>query len=196
MSAVPAPPARWSRAGAMAAIAAVVALTAGCGAGQVSQTAVQGSHSNGAGGRVGEMTVRDVTFLFDGPPAGDEVYPAGSTVPIEATIVNTGDTQDRLVRLSSPVAATGQIPGGAMTIDAGQTVTAGQTGPVASTEAPYAREGGPLTLTGTTGPIRSGLTYPVSFAFEKAGELVLQVPVAVPDVPRGGQEDRTVQPTG
>ncbi len=184
MHAVPAPPTRRRYAGAMASLAVVLAMIAGCGAGQVSQTALQGTHSNGAGGRIGQMAVRDVTLLFDGPVAGDEVYPPGSAVPVEATIVNTGDTADRLVRLSSPVAAAGQIPGGTITIAAGQSVTAGQTGRIASIEVPYAREGGPLTLTGTTEPIRSGLTYPVTFEFERAGELVLQVPVAVPDRPR------------
>jgi hypothetical protein len=41
-----------------------------------------------------------------------------------------------------------------------------------------------VALTGLREPIRSGLTYPVVFGFERAGDLLLEVPVDTPDVPR------------
>jgi hypothetical protein len=58
-------------------------------------------------GRIGEITVADVEFLFTPPITGDEVYPAGATAPLSVTIVNHGRDPDRLVgsRVRSPRAA-------------------------------------------------------------------------------------------
>lgn len=55
---------------------------------------------------------------------------------------------------------------------------------MSSIELPYEDDAGLLALTGLRVPIRSGLTYPVVLGFERAGDLVLEVPVATPDVPR------------
>jgi hypothetical protein len=45
-----------------------------------------------------------------------------------------------------------------------------------------------VALTGLREPIRSGLTYPVVFGFERAGDLLLEVPVDTPDVPTDEQD--------
>jgi hypothetical protein len=39
-------------------------------------------------------------------------------------------------------------------------------------------------LAGLSTPIRSGLTYQVVFGFERAGDVIVTVPVDTPDVPR------------
>jgi hypothetical protein len=51
--------------------------------------------------------------------------------------------------------------------------------PVASVEARDARAI-EITLVGLTEPVRSGMTYPVTFTFEHAGSLALSLPVETP----------------
>lgn len=173
---------------ARAAAAAVLALlVAGCGAGQEAATGNQVTNASGAVGQVGPISVLDAEFRFSPPIVGDEVYDAGDTAPLSVTIVNNGPTADRLIRLSSPAAAAGVVVADGLVIPGGATLTAGQTG-VSSIEVPFEEDAGLLALTGLREPLRSGLTYPVVLGFERAGDLVLDVPVATPDVPR----DRSV----
>ena len=66
--------------------AAALAL-AGCGAGQIAQTDSQVAAVDGAFGNVGNsIALRDVLMPYPPNPTG--TYPAGSTVPVVATIVN------------------------------------------------------------------------------------------------------------
>lgn len=177
------------RAAARTVTAAVlVLLMTGCGAGQQAATSTQLTHAGGAVGRVGPISVLDVEFRFAPPIAGDEVYGVGDTAPMSVTIVNNGTSADRLVRLSSPVAVAGVVVADGLVIPAGATLTAGQTG-VSSIEVPYEDDARLLALTGLRTPIRSGLTYPVVLGFERAGDLVLDVPVDTPDVPRDPAAD-------
>jgi copper(I)-binding protein len=172
----------------VAAAASLVLLAVGCGAGQEAATSTQVTHATGAVGQVGPISVLDVEFRFTPPIAGDEVYGVGDTAPMSVTIVNNGATADRLVRLSSPVAAAGVVVADGVVIPGGATLTAGQTG-VSSIEVPFEDDAGLLALTGLREPLRSGLTYPVVLGFEQAGDLVLDVPVATPDVPRDPATD-------
>lgn len=167
----------------VATAVALVLLVVGCGAGQEAATSTQVTHATGAVGQVGPISVLDVEFRFAPPIAGDEVYGVGDTAPMSVTIVNNGAIADRLVRLSSPVAAAGVVVADGVVIPGGATLTAGQTG-VSSIEVPYEDDAGLMALTGLREPLRSGLTYPVVLGFERAGDLVLDVPVATPDVPR------------
>ena len=156
--------------------------TVACGAGQIAQTA---EHvTSGAAAHVGEISVLDVEFLFKGPVEGDKVYDIGAIAPLAVTIVNHGREADRLVRVSSPIATRGVIAADGLTIPAGQTLTAGQTGPLSSIEVSYENDAGLIALAGLREPIRSGLTYPVVFTFERAGEVLVEVPVETPDLPR------------
>ena len=177
------------RAAARTVTAAVlVLLMTGCGAGQQAATSTQLTHAGGAVGRVGPISVLDVEFRFAPPIAGDEVYGVGDTAPMSVTIVNNGTSADRLVRLSSPVAVAGVVVADGLVVPAGATLTAGQTG-VSSIEVPYEDDARLLALTGLRTPIRSGLTYPVVLGFERAGDIVLDVPVDTPDVPRDPAAD-------
>ncbi|HXV94823.1 MAG TPA: hypothetical protein VD813_16075, partial [Pseudonocardia sp.] len=177
-------PGRWAGLVALAATLAVALVTAGCGAGQYAQTAQQTTNSTGAAARVGEIAVLDVEFLFDRPVFGDEVYGVGSTAPLAVTIVNTGDRADRLVRVSSPIAEGGVVVADDIVVPGGQTLTAGQVGPVAGIEVPPADEAPLIALTGLRVPIRSGVSYPVVFGFERAGDVRIEVPVDTPASPR------------
>ncbi|GEL22338.1 putative lipoprotein LpqE [Pseudonocardia sulfidoxydans NBRC 16205] len=171
---------------ALFALAALVGA-AGCGAGQHTQTANQVTASGGAAGAVGSIVVRDAHFAWSGPVAGGSVYQPGEDVALQVTIVNErrGGPQpaDRLVAVSSPVATSAEIDGDSRIQD-GDVVTAGYDQPQASMI--LAGEGGvDITLIGLTTPIRAGLSYPVVFTFEHAGQLRLDVPVENPDVRPG-----------
>lgn len=175
-------PSRWTAVRAAAA-AVLVLLAVGCGAGQEAATSTQVGNGTGAAGQVGPISVLDVEFRFSPPIAGDEVYGIGDTAPLTVTIANSGRDADRLVRLSSPVATAGIVVADGLVIPGGTTLTAGQAG-VSSIEVSYEDDAGLLALAGLTAPIRSGLTYPVVLGFERAGDVVLEVPVDTPDVPR------------
>jgi hypothetical protein len=166
-------------------VALLVMVSAGCGAGQEAQTADQITGIGGAYGQTGAVSVLDAQFVFDGPIAGDEVYRPGAEAPLQLTIVNAGATNDRLVEVSSPVAASARITGDPR-IPGGQALTAGYVEPVASVDTREARAIG-ITLVGLNEPLRAGLTYPVTFTFQDAGSLTLSLPVENPDVlpPRG-----------
>lgn len=157
-------------------------FTLACGAGQVAQTAQQATPR--AGAQVGEISVLDVAFLFRPPVVGDQVYRVGELAPLAVTIVNSGATADRLVRVTSPIAAAGVVVAEGVLIPGGQTLTAGQDGPIASMEVSYENDVGLIALAGLREPIRSGLSYPVIFEFERAGAVLVEVPVALPDIPR------------
>jgi hypothetical protein len=180
------PPRTPSRIAAVAHVAAATTLLlaplAGCGAGQVAHTAEIQSVVDGATARVGDIAILDAQFLFTGPVPGDEVYPVGADAPLHLTIVNSGETPDRLVRVSSPIAASGIVMG-PTTVPANGSLTAGQVGPVAGIESAQEDEA-VIGLVELSTPIRSGLTYPVVFGFERAGDVVIPVPVDTPGVPR------------
>jgi hypothetical protein len=159
----------------------LVAL-AGCGSGAVSQTAGQTSAVNGATGQAGRIVLRDAVFEFPDPfvpdPAdGSVIYKTGGVVPLAATLVNTGPTADRLVAVSSPVAAAGQVVGDP-TVPAGSAVTIGNNASAASDA--LALRTIAIRLTGLSQPIRAGLSYPVTLRFERSGDLTVRVPLGYP----------------
>jgi copper(I)-binding protein len=92
------------------ALIAAVAV-AGCGAGQITQTARQVAAVEGANATAGHISVRNATIEFDEAGHGAAVHPIGGSAPLEMLIVNTGAEVDRLVAASSPVAESVQISG-------------------------------------------------------------------------------------
>lgn len=177
---------------------------AGCGAGQVAQTAYQTNNSGGASGQVGAVQVLDARI-----EAGEEIEAAsafarGGEAPLEMRIVNTGAAADRLVSITSPVASsvllsgsTDVIPGVPLVIEGvpaatGAAVPTGEPGPsgVPATPLPAAPEPvaergvAQAVLTGLREDVRSGLTYQLVLTFEKAGEVRVEVPVNNPTAPR------------
>jgi hypothetical protein len=154
-----------------------VVLT-GCGAGAISQTADQASGVDGAHGRVGTIDVRDATIAFAGQGTTDAVYRAGQTAELSATLVNSGATPDRLVKVSSPDADSGQIEGDAV-IGGGRAVQVGNnnasSGAVALPDRTIS-----IKLVGLKNDIRPGLKTPVEFTFERAGAVTVELPVGYP----------------
>jgi copper(I)-binding protein len=209
---------RILRARSTRAVVGVVALgvlaLAGCGAGQVSQTANQQSGSEGANAGTSGVVVRNAVIEYGGTAADGSVYPAGGSAPLQMWIVNEGSEMDRLVSASSPAAASVQVsgetevPGGEVLVVEGAPQAA--TGPATPTPQPGATAtptasptasprpgstpaaiGAPgedrvaqMVLVGLREDIRAGLTYPIVLVFERAGEIRFNIPVGRPEEPR------------
>ncbi|MFL6120232.1 hypothetical protein [Actinophytocola sp.] len=71
----------------------------GCSAGQVAQTAGMPPAVNGNMGQVGKMMLRDVQVAA---PDDGEAYTAGEDAPLLLAIANTGEDNEKLVRVTSP----------------------------------------------------------------------------------------------
>lgn len=156
-------------------IGAVLTL-AGCGASQTSQTADQVPVVNGAEGNAQAVAVRNVQMAF---PQG-AVYRSGSSVPLQGMVANGGPSDDRLVQVSSPFAASASVSGSSeipsrtsltLTQGPGQGQASVQGGPSGQ---PSAR----VELQGLKQDIRPGVTVPVTFTFEKSGSTTVQVPLS------------------
>src|SRR6187551_2792273 len=92
------------------AVCLVVGLgLTGCGAGQLTQTATQPAAVDGASADAGgDIALRDVRMPPSPDPRG---YPVGSSVPVLATIINSGGEADELVAVTSPIADRVQVSG-------------------------------------------------------------------------------------
>lgn len=159
------------------ALATVVALT-GCSSGQVTQTSRQASTVNGASADVGELALRDIRILF---PSGGS-YAKGSTAQLVLVVVNRGLDQDRLVDVTGDFFDSAAVP-----TDSG-------TG--ASVNAPVPAQGSLLfgtsefpsvELTDLSEEISAADVVTLTFVFDKAGEVTVDVPVANPtrEIERG-----------
>lgn len=165
---------------ALAGVAGAVALTgllvSGCGAGQIAQTAEQVAATNGLNTSVGDVDLRDVQVAYPPNPASPAVlYARGTSAPLRATLVNTGTVADRLVRVSSP-AATSVAVGGDPVLPANVALVSAPGTPLA----PVAARPLQIQLDGLTRPIAPGNQIPVTFVFERAGSVTVEVPTAVP----------------
>lgn len=146
-------------------------VLAGCGSYPAQITA-----PGGADGDPGSIAIRDARFTANPPRAGDEAYSAGSDAELTFTAVNTGEATDRLLDVTSPVAGGVDIAGDAQILG-GFTLVSGAVG-----SAPRgAAVSSTVRLTELRQPLRAGLTYPVTFVFERAGSITLELPVGNPD---------------
>lgn len=156
----------------------LLTAVSGCGAGALTQTAQQASAVNGYSGRIGDITVRDASIAFAGQGNSGQVYLAGQTAELNLALVNVGDTEDTLVSVSSPVAASGKIEGEAV-IAGGRLVQVGNDDAQADAHS-LADRTISVQLVGLNQAIKPGLNYPVTFTFKKAGALTANLPVGYP----------------
>lgn len=155
-------------------VALLAALLSGCGAGQVSQMAVQEPAINGNRVNINNVALRDIRI--QAAQTGDFVQP-GRTVDLVLVAINQSpDQPDRLVGITSDVGTValsgdGRLPAGGMLLigtPEGQKVAPG---PLGSSNAAKAT----VTL---AKPISNGLLYNFTFNFEKAGQVTVLVPVS------------------
>ncbi|MGP4019512.1 hypothetical protein [Saccharopolyspora sp. 5N708] len=159
-------------------LGAVVAL-AGCSAGQVTETDTQVSAVNGGSGDLNRIAIRNATFTF---PTSGVLYPAGSSAPVQLVLTNDGP-DDKLVQVSSPYANSATLGG---ITDLPSRTALHATG--GSTQVQQAETVGDreveITLNGFKQDIGPGVTIPVTFVFEKAGAVTVQVPIGPDHKPR------------
>jgi copper(I)-binding protein len=156
----------------------LAAVLTGCGAGQITQTDLQSAAVNGASGTVGAMAVRNAQLAY--PDNQDGTYAPGSTAELVVTIINTGQTDDQLVKITSPAAGSVTIDGaqaGSKAIPGGFAVQSGQdvddsdaavsTPPTAeapSSNPPSSASGEPSLSPSSDSPIESRPSVPGSVA--------------------------------
>jgi len=183
------------RAAVLATLALATGLAlSGCGAGQITQTDTQASGANGYEGMAGDIAVRNASISFAGQPNIGAVYRAGQSAPLEMTLVNTGSQPDKLVSVSSPVAASGQITGDA-TIGADRAVQVGNADEGTDANALSDRTIN-IQLVGIKENIIAGRTYPVTFVFQRGGVLNATLPVAYPSGQLSSRPLRSPPPAG
>jgi copper(I)-binding protein len=192
------------------AAGAAIALSA-CGSGQVSQTAVQQAAVNGNSATVGDIALRNVHIAY---PSSEEysIEPGGKAV-LAFTIVNEStETTDKLVSITTDYAASvvaGEEVAGLVlkpqtSLQAGE-LPAGESAEAEAekqienkdqnTDAPAALV--LVVLEDIKAGVRPGLTIPITFTFEKAGPVTVQVPVdAGPQLERDVSEKSPVEGSG
>ena len=146
--------------------AAGLLVLGGCAAGQEAETAEETPDVAGVDGTVGSVSLDDV-FLD-----AEDTVEAGASVPLRGVLTNDAEQADRLVGVSTPVAESVQLldESGAPSADGIELPAGGQVEAVSGAVR--------MQLEGVTAPIATTDTVRVTFAFDRAGEVALDVPVA------------------
>jgi copper(I)-binding protein len=154
-----------------AGLAACGVILAGCGSGQISQTATQQAAVNGTAAQAKDIALRNVHLMAE--QTSDFLQP-GATVPLLFVAANNSvEAGDTLVAITSDVgtvAVTGNgaiPPGGALVVG-----PAGEGAEAMGSARPVVAE---VTL---TEPVTNGLTYNFTFDFAKAGKVTVAVPIS------------------
>ena len=164
---------------AACALAAAVALS-GCGTGQVSQTATQEPAVNGTSGTVGPVSLRNIHLRA---AQSTDYVQAGREAELLFVAVNgSPDVNDKLVSITSDI-GTVSLSGDTSLPANGVLVVGepdGQIAPLESAEKADAAEA----MVALSKPITNGLTYNITFDFEKAGETTVAAPISAGEAPR------------
>lgn len=155
----------------LAAVAAVV--LSGCGAGQISQTAVQEPAINGNRITINNIALRDIRIQAQ--QTNDFIQPGRSVELVLVAVNQSPDVADRLVGITSDIGSVtvsgdGRLPANGMLFvgrPEGQNVAPG---PMDSNTVSKA-------TVNLAKPISNGLTYNFTFTFEKAGQGTVLVPI-------------------
>ena len=143
------------------ALALLIPATAGCEAGLNAPTLEFHPASAGAHADFNGIKLNNVFVL--GAPSGSSL-PAGSSASMFLSIYNGGTSDDKLVSVSAPAAASVRVTGGTVGIPVNSAVNL--TGPQPE-----------VVLSGLTSALSGGQSVPVTLDFQHAGSVTLQVPV-------------------
>lgn len=164
----------------VAAAVLVGGALSGCGAGQVSQTAMQEPAVNGTSANIGDVALRNIHVQVT--QTSDFVQPGTDVELVFQASNQSREHDDKLVSITSEVGSVTLT--GDTTLPAGGVLIVGapdgQITPLESVEAAEAAEAS----VSLTKPITNGLTYEFTFTFEKAGEGSVQVPLSAGEAPR------------
>jgi copper(I)-binding protein len=160
-------PLRSPRRGSWAALAAAGVLAlAGCDAGNDAETLQETPDVAGVDGTVGQVSLDDV-FLD-----AEDTVAAGASVPLRGVLTNDAQAADRLVGVATPAAQSVQLLD-----ESGQGSSAGIELP-AGGQVEAVTDAVRMQLEGVTESIAPTDTVRITFTFETAGEVALDVPVA------------------
>ena len=176
---------RSARVAALAAagLIGVVAL-AGCGAGQVSQTAMQESAVDGNAAVINNVALRNVRI--QALQTGDFLRP-GATVDLTPVVVNQSpDAADKLVGITTDI---GNVTvTGNPTLPAGGVLFIGSPNGQNKKAVDAVEDADSVKATvALSKPITNGPNYNFSFDFEKAGSVTVAVPISAPEGPRNNE---------
>ncbi|MGB3770161.1 MAG: hypothetical protein WBF79_09845 [Rhodococcus sp. (in: high G+C Gram-positive bacteria)] len=160
------------------AFGAAISVSA-CSAGQVSQTATQVAAVNGNNAEQGDIVMRNVHVAY--PTSEDYNLEPGGRAELIFTAINTSETTpDRLTAIETEGAAevvlTGPFGGTSIEIPA-QAAVASNVPANQDPGNPKGSESVKAELEGLSESVTPGLTVPVTFTFEQAGDVVVSVPV-------------------
>lgn len=170
-------PARVAAAVALS-FASALALSA-CGAGQIAQTATQVAAINGNNVDQGTISLRNVHIGY--PDSDEFVLEEGGRAELLFTAINEDQvTPDRLTGIETEAATEvvfeGTAAASGVEIPALTSLTGGlPVGSIAEPDADSAYV--EVVLEGLSDDVRPGLTVPMTFTFENAGDVVVDVPV-------------------
>lgn len=178
---------RSVRSVAVAVILTAGLVTAGCSAGQVTQTAAQASAVPGAEADAGPIALRNLLIPFR-----EGGYPAGGDVPLVVRLASTSGQPVEVTAAPAPAGDATTVPAQQIAVASASTATTTTTAPTALTVPPS----GVLDLVPpdgvylVAGHIASAFTYgeeiPVRFAFSTGDAVVVDIPMAPPDYPTAG----------
>ncbi|MGW0040633.1 hypothetical protein [Rhodococcus sp. NPDC003348] len=160
------------------AAAAAISLSA-CSAGQITQTSTQVAAVNGNYANQGDISLRNVHIVY--PNSEEYSLKPGGTVALAFTAVNESQHQpERLAKISTDKAASVTIAG-----EVGGRVIRPQTALSSGVPDATVTDDGEkietdiilVTLNDIAEGVYPGLTVPVTFTFERAGDIVVDVPV-------------------
>jgi copper(I)-binding protein len=181
---------RAPRAAALGVLLLAPLALGACSAGQVTQTATQ-EQNLGNQADVGPLSLRAVELPY---PTGG-AYAAGGEARLLAAVASNSATDDTLVSVKGegfdsvevvdPTATASPAAGAAAGGSVDLTVPAGGTLYIGNGDGPS------ITLVGLAEQLGVGQYLDVTFTFQQAGEVSMQVPVAVAsrDLPRGDAFD-------
>ena len=157
---------------ALALAAGATLILTACGAGQISQTSDQVAAVNGNSVDLGDISLRNVHVVF--PQSEEYSIEAGGTVELGfIAINNSSTTSDTLTGISTDAAS----ESGGTEIEPLTGLGAGMPVDNAVSDPGIPLQFITVELEGIDEDVRPGLTVPVTFTFEEAGEVELLVPV-------------------
>ncbi|BBY26180.1 hypothetical protein [Mycolicibacterium sediminis] len=163
-------------------------LLSGCGAGQVSQTAMQMPAVNGTTASVGDPTygIALRNLHIRAPQTTDAVEPGTEAELIFVAVNGSAENPDRLVSITSDV-GTVTVTGNA-DVPAGGTLVVGtpdgQVSPLDAVEDARTVEA----TVALTKPISNGINYDFTFTFQRAGSSTIAVPISAGETARRDAE--------
>ncbi len=188
---------------AVVAGAGAAALLAGCGAGQIAETAkikpaVQGVNANSTDGTI---ALRDLSIAFRGD--SNRTYNAGDNASLVVRIANSGDSSDTLTSVSTGAADSVVYIDNNTSSSPSPTSKASKTPSATPSEQPPGKsqfrltvaakrfmpllpdQGQYLQLVKLKAGLQPGQSVPMVFHFQKAGSISVNVPVASPEAING-----------